>query len=415
MFEKSNIKQRDLGFDIRYNFLSHLAYELLIENKVLSPEEVDVVMARFVAEIELEPNLQRLVSDCIYLGILKEKDGGLCFGLEYIHYYFAAYFIWQHKSQSPEVAAMLQNITDNLYEQANVQITIFYTYLSNDETIMSKILNIAKEFQKDAVEFNFDTLKPAQIALSQEIKHVVDPLNRSAVLDAKPSLEITLTTTQPSQENHLREIILARQLALILGQIVRNFPVTLANKLGIESRDSFVREGYRLELISLRKVIIFLKSHAGELIQHLESLLIQEGIDVSELSAKRRELLELASNILLRCIITQVVTDIPHILCSKDILSVHKKIIASEVEKNAIYDVIDVAIQIDFKKEYPLVMIEHKSKALWKRDEVAWDTLRSVVYRSLLKYSRETKVIQSLCTTFKLEYKPLYLLQGKKP
>lgn len=211
MFEKSTIKVRDLGFDVRYNFLSHVAYEQFVKNRILSPEDVDFVMARFVAETELEPNLQRLVTDCVFLGILKEKDGGLCFGLEYIHLYFTAYYIWQHKDKAPEVASVLQQITDNLYEQANAQITIFYTYLSNDEQIMRKMLSLAKSCQTDSAEFNYDSLKPAQLALSREVKRIVDPSIRSAVLDSKPSLDIAVATPQTSQESTLRDIVLARR------------------------------------------------------------------------------------------------------------------------------------------------------------------------------------------------------------
>ena len=413
MFEKSTIKQRDLGFDVRYNFLSHLAYDLFNSGEVLSPESLETVMARFVAETELEPNLQRLVEDCIFLGILKEKDGGFCFGLEYIHYYFTAYFIWQHKHQSPEVAQVLERITDNLYEQANAQITIFYTYLSTDDVTMRKVLNLAQQCLKNGIEFSYDSLKPAQIAVSREVKKIVNLSSRITVLDGKPALEVAISHPQPAQETALKEIVLARRLSLVLGQIVRNFPVTLANRLGVESRDAFVREGYRLELVALSKVVEYLEAHAGEVIQHMESVLTQEGFPFSELASDRREILESAANILLRCIITQVVMDVPHTLCSKDILAVHKSIITNAGKDNPIYDVIDAAIQIDFRKSYPLAVVQQKAKALWHRDENAWETLRDVVYRSLLKYSRETSVIQSLCTTFKLEYKSQYLLNDK--
>jgi len=415
MFEKTEIKPGDIGFDVRYNYLSYLAYALYNQREVLTSEEMATIDTKFTRETSLKPDMPRIISDCIHLGILKEKDDGLCFGQEYISYYFAAYYIWQHKSQSQEVSIMLERITNNIYELANAQITIFYTYLSSDEVIMLKVLRLAENCLIDADEFNYVILKPSQLAMAQAIRCVVsDPEVRSAYLDNRNELEQNMVPENMRSDTALQNITLARRLSMVLGQIVRNFPVTLANKLGADNRDAYVRQGYRLHLITLKLAVRYLEVHAADLVQHMESILKQEGIKVPEIASKRYEILQLTMNIFINTIISQTVIEIPHLLCSKDIMSVHTNIINKERISNPIYDVIDAAMQIDYRTTYPLAFIQKLAKELWQRDENAWETLKHVVYLSLLKYSRNSAVIQALCTTFELTYQTSYLLKDKK-
>jgi predicted phosphodiesterase len=390
----SSIKASEIGWDQRYSFLGFLAVAMFRKKALLTRADIQITKDAFVREICLQPDLEAIIKDCCSVGMLKEKDDTICFAFEFGLYYFTAYYLNEHREVE---AAQIQEMIKNLYVFENMQTITFYLYLSGDSIVMNAILDMAVGFQDKAEEFKFELMPNVNKTISDAMK----PKLITEKIEDRPSFDSVVAKSK-NQDAEVRDIVLARRLSYVLGQVVSNFPAKVASRIGAERRDNFLKQAYRLELVALANSLKLLTAHAEEFLGHLRYH-ISHAPAANVSSHDESKILQRAIPALLHFMVVQVVLEIPARLCSKDLLSVHDKIAEINGSHNRIYTVINTAIRIDQSSTYPTSLILEKAKEFSRANDGSWDILRDIVYLSLLKFKRLYKVRQQMCQEFDIK------------
>jgi hypothetical protein len=178
---------------------------------------------------------------------------------------------------------------------------------------------------------------------SKTLNDAVRPTLIARSIDERPSFDAVVAKSS-NQDAEVRNIVLARRLSFILGQVVSNFPSKVATRIGAERRDNFLKQAYRLELVALGNSLKLLAAHAHEFLEHIRyHITYERGAQLTK--HEQDNLLQRAVPTLLHFMVVQSVMEVPARLCSKDLISVHNEIAETNGPRNRIYTVINTAIR----------------------------------------------------------------------
>jgi hypothetical protein len=263
---------QEISLDIKYQFLSELAYRLFSSE---APDADDVTLKLFYQQYcekyGIEPDRQLLMSSLLDSRLLETYDGAFRFKYGYAYYFFVARYFRDHLSHE-DVKDHIRRLSQNFHVEQNANIWIFLAHLSKNEYLLTVILEEAARlfaampavtleddaaFLRDLGDFSPTLLLPSSSPEVNTEKHY-DQLDK---MESKPTTLEALD--DPEGRDLLRKVDAMVRTLLVLGQVLKNFPGSLT----ASEKFDVVNAGFGLGLRGLSFLLKTLEEGKEELVQ----------------------------------------------------------------------------------------------------------------------------------------------------
>lgn len=389
-------------YGIRLAFLTHVAYEMFQQgtNEFLESElraSFDRYQGRHkVGRLTYEPLIDVLVSR----NMLVRSADSVRFKYPYLYYYFVANKLRDNITE-PEMQKHISQLTTNLLDEQASDILMFLVHLSNDESLLQRLLDAASAIY---TEYHPATLNSKaddpNLEVAYEEKPVTEArLERAKAQDRQLEREDGDGGSQPSNETS-RIFGSALHAIRLLGQVLRNFP----GQLEADWKIKLTKACYELGLRCISFAIDALDKSHDSLIKDIIAQLRQAYPNASEekinLQAKMFMpfLKVLASFYLLKLVTTS--------LAAPELEPIFDE--AFGQERTAAIKLLDGSLQMYLKNGFPAGLIKRLVRD-FKGQQLPLSTLRLFAIEHFDQIHVPIATRKSVCALLGIEYRVLAL------
>jgi energy-coupling factor transporter ATP-binding protein EcfA2 len=405
------------------NYLSELAYDMFIKEKdYTSKIDLELFHNKYnkIYDLKLDPSktLDRLVSSTI----LKECMGGYEFKYKYEYFFFVSSFISKHLNEEP-AKNIITKCFYNLHIEKYANIIIFLTYHVNDDLILDKLIEIARNLFKeyDIVKLEDDVagINP----LIREIPKLIIQKQKDYRETRKDVLTIKdkndkLKDQEEREDTQLKSFDEVRSLKLstridfafrliqILGQILKNYYGSLQK----DKKNQIVEESYFLTLRCLKSIFDVFERGEELIINIIREILKEDKqIPQDKIEEHARKLVFFLFVFFSVAFIRKITERIGY----DKILETYKNILDKH-QFNTI-KLIDISINLDFN--YPIIPIDELRNLMLEFDKnfLAKTILTKLVRRFIYMYPIEDRRnLQQLANILNIPLDHLIIGRAKK-
>jgi hypothetical protein len=255
---KEKVREEDIGAYL--NFLSEIAiYFFNKDIKEVNQIEFDKFLELYKKDYNSYIDIKKILSNLHNSKIfLKSNLGNYFFEYDYFYYYFVAMNLSEHIDEKIQD---IENMINNLHKIENAYILIFLLHHKKNDSIVEKILNMAKAIFKNITP---TTLKKSELNIIDDniIRHIagaVLPKNlnpekeRNKRLDIQQNIEDNEITDEDSDNNLMLELRKGIKAIEVIGLIAKN----RAGSLKKEKIKEMLRDAIN---VNLRIITLILKS-----------------------------------------------------------------------------------------------------------------------------------------------------------
>ncbi len=350
--------------DKYYSYLSELAYYLFDKKQSgLDEDKLLKFHQYFLREYNIKTSFIEMIDTLIKSHILIKV--GECYKLKYKYLYF--YFIGKYLSDNLEDAKIRKIVTGlskRLYQTEVANIYLFLSHHSKSKFIITEIIENAKDLFPNEIILNFkDDISYLNSLVEETYESMsFDPkvsnyeYKRTELKNIAQNNEIESVTDDsiqydleedPNGIDYISQINKAFKTIEILGHIVKNRYASLKTSDKEEIVDELYKLGLRT-LSSLFKTLI-----EGE--EYIKSKILELIKNQSDNSLTEKEKESLAKQVLfnmLYMISYSIFKKISTSVSTKDLQPTFQDVKNKYIDNNAI-GLIDIAIQMDYYKEFP--------------------------------------------------------------
>jgi hypothetical protein len=394
-------KQKFGDVDLKYNYISELAWELRkIDRKMLTEMEFFAFNTRYNEDYRLTIPHDKMLGDLLDAGVLlRNSSGEIVFKYKYNYCYFVARWLAQNVATA-EARKHISSLAAEIHREEYANILIFLSYLSKDGYILETILSYSKTLYSD--------VSPCD--LSEHTKYLNSLQNRVPDLvydevEHSKSRERTLRAMdederkeqereEARQSAELLKINQAFKTVDVLGQILKNY----AGSMKGDQKIVIARECVAVALRSMNFFLSLLENNLQGFVDYLVKYYSKTNKieDKGAIVEKAKGLIFFLAHMWAMGIIKRV---------SRAAGSQQLELIYTELNKefgSASVSLIDLSVRLDHFNVFPAALVEEVHLKL--RDNFFADSiLRRLVVMHFYLFPVDFKVRDSICE--KLEIK----------
>ena len=228
--------------DMQCTYLSGIAYSMFKGKRTAISEAMfRQAHDQYCDQFDMRRDFSKMTADLSRAGVILAGQGLYRFKYRYMLYYFVARY---YQLSAPSLRDELREIADHIYNESNANILIYYLYLTKDADLIRQLADSAKRIYEEHqpcdmeghVQFVNDLYKhtpPPLVLTSLDVRSHRDERNRRED-EAADSEQAHAPDAAEEQETykydrHLQDVVkinIALKTLSILGQIMRNFPLT---------------------------------------------------------------------------------------------------------------------------------------------------------------------------------------------
>jgi hypothetical protein len=407
--------------DLKYNYLSDLAYGLFNDN-VLSIDEADlrIFHSAYVTSKKIECDQGKLIGDFIASSIFQQSDGIYVIKYRYLFYYFVARYL-ATRFHDPEIKKLAFSYIDRLHNENYFNVLVFLVYLVKDPALKDAIIVGATKIFEGTEKFEFKQKNERIIALGKVVDdvqfeegHVAIAQEKlySAMSKQEPEGGINISSNSDKDMDELVQINKAFKAIQLLGQTVKNYVGSMDGAEKIR----FVQTCYDLSLRTMSAAIDSLRYSVPALAEDTYKKLL----NVSELRAARMRVLpvirenEIYDNTrevvyrYAQMICMSVVKKVSFSIGSPDLAPVYEEVARAQSE-NLSYEIITTAIKLDHFRSAPVADLKRLSKAI-SQDPFIGGVVRRLVLLHFYLFPIRDSVRAEICHELDISYKKTHTL-----
>jgi predicted MPP superfamily phosphohydrolase len=259
-------------YNIRLNFLTHLAYEMFSTGKQeLLESELRVSFDRYQEKYAVGGLVYESLKETLSSkGMLISDSDRIRFRYHYLYYYFVANHL-RNNIASDETRAHVQQLTQTVGEQDSSDILMFLVHLSNENFIIERILATADSFYSGTAVATLDSsskLDQGEVQLAYTEKKSVEEARREWADEKDRQIEkrelAESAQSKVSDEAKAAGISYrsAVQTIQIVGQVLRNFP----GSLDVEKKVKLTRACTSLGLRCLTLALEYVEAERSDML-----------------------------------------------------------------------------------------------------------------------------------------------------
>lgn len=410
--------------NLKYSYLSELAYKLFQEKKV-SFDETDLKLfhAEYVAAKKIECDQSRLIEDFVSAAILAQGDGFYVIKYRYLFYYFVARYI-SDRFHLQSVRDLAFSFVKQLHNENFFNVLVFLVYLVKDPALKDAIVSMASELFGDVEKFEFKEKNSRIISLGSMVDEIEFEEGQVAVAKERLYSEYGNLLADPKgQEDEgsdgvddLVRINRAFKAIQLLGQTVKNFVGSMDGAEKIR----FVEACYDLSLRAMSALIDMLRLSVPGLAQETYNRLLGE----SELRAARMRITPVISESAVYEDTRELVYRYAQMICMSVIKKVSFSIGSPELEPvygevtkahpDHSYEILTTAIKLDHFRNVPINDLK-KLSVIVSEDPFIGGVIRRLVLLHFYLFPVRDSLRAEICHDMEISYKKTHqLAHGSK-
>lgn len=402
-------------YDIKASYLSFIAYEMFSSGKPeLTESDWRVVHAQYEKTYALRLPLDELRRELIAGHALETIEDANRFKHGYVYYYFVASYLKDHLTEErvrQQVAAM----SAALHDEDAANILLFLAHLSKDpfiiDTMLTNAAGVFADVEAATLDEHFGFLEGAE-ALAQEIAYeerdLTETRRRRLALQDDFERQLGQAETKPEEEEaslreefkeseeYLVRVGAAFRTVQILGQILKNFPGSIA----AERKLRLAKACYSVGLRTLGSVLNMFDMQQEAALRFIVDRLKAENPEMS-----RDELAVVANRTIVglaHLATFGMITRIAHAIGSPLLTETYKEIRAENT--STAIGLIHTALQLEQSHSFPQAEVTKFASVLERRP---WPLglLRHLVVNHFHIFPVKFQTKQSVCSKLGIPYK----------
>ncbi|QOY51713.1 metallophosphoesterase [Candidatus Sulfurimonas baltica] len=363
-------------------------------------------------DIDFEPTFN-ILEKLIKSNVLIEYENEYKFSHKYIYYYFVGHYFSQN-TDDYEITSIIKKMTERLYRTEFANILMFILHLSPKTNIIEMLNNEARKIFSDIAEFSFanEELVNINACIKEDTSHRLSQrtfdesrdielsekdeeaeLKRQIYLDDQFDVNYD---EEIQQLDFFKKINLAFKLIEILGEIVKNYSGSLKGNI----KSELIKNTYGVGLRSLKTIILLFEEEHDNLVDAITKVITKKKMIAEDKinEAVYGIVFGLASSIS-----TDIVKRISKSIASKDLKKTYKRI-SEEQPENIAYQLIKLAIDLDFASGLNVKNIEqlHKKLSL-EKNTLTDSSLKKLVLDHLYMFESPISEKTSICKKLGIE------------
>lgn len=400
-------------YNIRLNFLTHLAYEMFsVGKQELLESELRASFDRYQDKYAVGGLLYESFKETLIAkGMLTRSSDRVRFRYPYLYYYFVANHL-RNNGASDETHNHVQRLTETVGDQDSADILMFLVHLSNDDFIIQRILETADSFYSDTAVATLDSpskLDGAKVQLAYTEKRSVDEARRDWADEKDRQIEKQELAESQSKmsgdakaaRNKYRAAI---QTIQIVGQVLRNFPGSLDREKKVKLTRACTNLGLRCLAVALGYVEAEKSDMLDSIMAEIRNAYPNLGED--KVAARARSYLwflaVLASFALLKTISNSIAAPTLEPIYDR----------AFKLSRSSAVKLVDASIRMGLSKVFPEGLIDRLAKELKDKDRPMM-VLKLFSLEHFEQIAVPSRQRQSICAKLGIKYKVAALGPGK--
>jgi hypothetical protein len=354
--------------------------------------------------------------------IRKDAEELYRFRYRFVYYYFVAkYFAMNlyRESERHKLRQQLNDMAARIYVDDFYFILLFIVYLTNDEKIVSRLLENGKSFYSEHDPCDLDdhvrhinnltaALKPLSLD-SSDIKRNRDAFekDREAVdgLENQQQLDEVGDLKEQRQLDEMVKINVAFRTLQIMGSVLRNFPGGLEG----EVKRELALGSYQLGLRILKFMLLVIEENTEYFREVVAGWVMElDGItDPRQVERRSNQtLFELQAGLGYA-----VIKKISQAVGSRYLRETYREVLT---ENNAIsVRAVDTAIKLDHFISFPRTEVLSLHKDVAQRNLFVLAVLRTMVRDRFYLFTEERTLRQSICDVLGIQLNDPRIIEGK--
>jgi len=310
LFIKQSIAKHSLNAtttNILSGYLSHIAEKMFSAGKYnITESELKVLHATLHEDFEVLPDFAEQAKQLSLMQLLVKHEDAYTFRHPYIFYYFLAYYLNAHLSETL-VGEMISRMVGELYKEQSASTLLFLSHLSKDVRLLDALLEACDDQYKDSPLASLGEDVGFLSNLQGEVRSLVIPdgsieeMRNQELERVEKCRQDELTYEEihkkelEDQDTLLGQLNAALKTIQILGQFLKNFPIDL----GKAKKDRIITSscglaarvlGFQLKMIGenktavLKEMIFLIKSQRPDFLEErLKGQAVNAIVSLSEL------------------------------------------------------------------------------------------------------------------------------------
>jgi len=392
-----------------FTYTSTFAYKCLIKKlHIFNEDDLNSFKKTYCESKRFTPRFD-INKKLIDSNILSLYEDEYKFSHDYIYYFFVAKYLSDNITKK-EIQDVIQKLCKRLYRIEFANIIMFLIHHSPQDFILETIINEAKVVFADIQEFTFapnelkninasikkEKLKLENRTLEESRKIELDEQDKNTHHIKKPERQEADFNEDIEKLNQFATLNLAFKIIEILGEITKNYAGSLDGNITY----NLIKETYSIGLRSLKSLIEFFEVNHELLINEIKEIILKKHYVTDD------KINETVANIIFSMassISTGVVKKIAKAVASRELQEIYQSILDERQDNNAI-QIINSAIELDFKGGLNIPKLENIHKALTKENNrLADSVLKRIVLEHIYMFEIEFNKKQSVCSKLDID------------
>lgn len=418
----ASVKKESL--DEIFNYIKELSIFLYKNSR--KQEHVDSLWlfhSNFCSEYDLRVDFQSRIALLEKARILDVTDGYVKFKYPYIYYFFIAKHFAETINKE-DTKKTIDDMIKNLHHKKNMNILMFLTHHSRDESILDKICNRASHI--------FNKYSPADLAAGAKcIDEMIDQIPSFKVKSGKDIIEYRRnnedqkdqyddTCANDNDEEHydhdsaddsenldfITEFNLSFKSLELLGQLARNY----YGSLKVHQKENLLTEAIKTPLRALGFMFENVDGKTDLLLKNVKQKLLESRKDLSSLS--QQDLDQLTRKLVFELyfmISYQITRKISQSIGSQELNSLINKI-CSKIDTPS-SKLINLSCTLDLGNKSSFEDLEAITKEI-KEYPLSTSVMRSLIVNYLYMFEVSEPDMQKVCAITGVGFEPISLQLG---
>jgi len=391
--------------DMQCTYLSEIAYSMFkAKHAAISEAEFRQAHGQYCDRFDMRRDFSKMIADFSRAGVMLVGQGLYRFKYKYMMYYFLAKY---YQLNAPSLRDELREIADHIYNDTNANILIYYVYLTKDADLIRHVADSARRIYEEHepcdmeghvrfVNDLYTQTPPPLVLTSLDVRSHRDERNRREDEAAESEQEHAPDVEEEQEtykyDRHLQDVVkinIALKTLGILGQIMRNFPLTLEGSLKVE-----ITAGcYALGMRTLNALLRMAEGNLDGLRQFIGTI-IAERTDLTDAALADKTDKAIIWLTLLAGF--SMVKRISYAVGHQDLMPTYERVLAST--DTLACRIIDVAIKLEYDSvpQNPLRDIKRQVH----KNAFAYTVVRWLVGDFLYLHKTPVPMIQALCAVW---------------
>ncbi len=410
-------KSGAIPHDTIYTFVGSIAYKMFTERlATLSPANFDSTLEAYRKKHKVAPNRDEMLRVLRDARIFVWNETGVGrFYYKYIYYYFAAKYLSENvyrQSAAAEIRTLVSRLIGALHVEEHANIIIFFIYLTKDEESIRSLLKRAQSLYVESPPCNFEsdltftreliTVQPQMVLVDGDIRSHRERY-RGALDKSGDETDEHLTLEEGDQLEGVIKLNEAFKTLQIMGQVLRNFPGSLAGDIKV----AIARESYLLGLRVLGFFYELIRSNMSELKGAFKEVLRTHGLSDEK---KLDNDVDFVLYRLTSAVAFGMIKRISHAVGSQYLAETFQEVSDHRVPISI--SLVNLSIKLDHFEEFPLddavLMYENVHKDLFTSS-----ILRALVVHHLYLFPVSRSIRQRVCDRLGIKISDPKLLTGE--